>query len=86
MCPITTPIISSLGTVPCSTKLNAISTQGRYGAVNTINPRKERRVSGFLRDQMYTRVLDSGWPRKGIDTSGERHMRHVVAYRRSHEK
>ncbi len=51
-CPITTPIISSLGTIPWTTKLNPINTHGKYGAVNTSKPRKESRVSGFRRDQM----------------------------------
>lgn len=50
--PITTPIISSFGTVPCNTKLNPINTHGRYGAVNTINPRKLNRVSGLRLDHI----------------------------------
>jgi len=76
---MTTPMISSLGTVPCSTRLNPISTHGRYGAVKTSNPKKDRRVSGLRRDQMYTKVEESGWPRNGIDTSGERQMRLPIA-------
>jgi len=51
-CPITTPIISSLGIVPWSAKLKAINTQGRYGAVKTNRPKKLNRVSGFRLDQM----------------------------------
>jgi hypothetical protein len=47
--------------------------------VKTSNPRKLRRVSGLRRDQMYTSVEESGWPRKGIETSGDRRMRLAVA-------
>jgi len=54
--------------------------------VKTSSPRKLSRVSGFRRDQMYTSVDDSGWPRKGIDTSGDSRMRHAMAYSSSHEK
>jgi hypothetical protein len=52
--------------------LNPISTHGKYGAVNTNNPRKLRRVARFRRLQIYTRVELSGDPRKGIETNGER--------------
>ncbi|KAH0490261.1 hypothetical protein TgHK011_001738 [Trichoderma gracile] len=79
MWPITTPMISSLGTVPCMNKLKAISTHGRYGAVKTSSPRKLSLVSGLRRDQMYTRVEDSGWPRNGIDTSGDSTIRLAIA-------
>jgi hypothetical protein len=64
-------MISSLGKDSCIIILNAISTHGKYGAVNTNNPRKLNRVSGFRRLQMYTRVELSGDPRNGIETSGE---------------
>ena len=74
-CPMTTPMISSLGTVPCMTRLNPIKTQGRYGAVKTSSPRKLSLVSGLRRDQMYTSVEESGWPRKGIETRGDSAMR-----------
>lgn len=50
-CPTTTPAISSLGTKPCNTSENAISTHGRYGAVKTSRPRKLSRVSGLRRLQ-----------------------------------
>ncbi|KAH8683072.1 hypothetical protein BGZ60DRAFT_467432 [Tricladium varicosporioides] len=43
-----------------SPKLNPINTHGRYGAVNTNNPKKLNRVSGFRLDQIYTSVDDSG--------------------------
>jgi hypothetical protein len=52
LCPTMTPQISSLGTVLCNTKLNAIKTQGRYGAVNTSKPRKLSLVSLLRLDQM----------------------------------
>jgi hypothetical protein len=84
--PITTPIISSFGMVPCRIRLNPINTHGRYGAVKTSNPKKLNRVSGFRLDQMYTSVDDNGCPRKGIDTRGDRHMRQVMAYISNHEK
>lgn len=77
--PINTPMISSLGMLPWSVRLNPISTQGKYGAVNTSRPRKLSLVSGLRRDQIYTRVEESGCPRKGIDTSGERRSRQVIA-------
>jgi len=51
-CPMTTPMISSFGIVPWRNKLKPISTQGRYGAVNTKSPKKLSRVSGFRRDQI----------------------------------
>jgi hypothetical protein len=51
-CPTITPQISSFGTLPCSTKLNAINTHGRYGAVNTSSPKKLNLVSGLRRDQI----------------------------------
>jgi hypothetical protein len=78
-CPITTPMISSFGTVPCITKLTPISTHGRYGARKTSRPRKLMRVSGLRRDHMYTSVEDKGWPRKGMDTKGDRSNRLVMA-------
>lgn len=86
LCPTITPHISSFGTVPCRTKLNAISTHGRYGAVNTSKPKKLRRVSGFRRDQMYTKLLLNAEPRNGMLSIGESASRSVVAYRSSHEK
>jgi hypothetical protein len=65
----------------------AIKTHGRYGAVNTRTPRKLRRVSGFLRDQMYTRVLDSADPRNGMEVVRElRASSDVHAYSSNHEK
>lgn len=75
---MTTPIISSLGTVPCITRLNPISTQGKYGAVKTSNPRKLSLVSGFRRDHMYTSVEDKGWPRNGMETSGDRRIKKAI--------
>lgn len=78
-CPITTPMISSLGIMPWTTKLNSISTHGSHGAVNTSRPRKLSWVSGFRLDHMYTSVEDRGWPRNGMDTKGDRHIKHVVA-------
>ena len=74
-----TPHISSFGTVPCSTRLKAIKTHGRYGAVNTSSPRKESLVSGFRRLHMYTNVELSAEPRKGMESSGERQRREAVA-------
>ena len=74
-----TPHISSLGIVLCITRLNAIKTHGRYGAVNTSNPKKLSLVSGFLRDQMYTKVLLRDGPRKGMDSNGESARRMDVA-------
>lgn len=79
LCPTITPQISSLGTVPCSTRLNAINTHGRYGAVNTSNPRNDSRVSGFRRDHMYTSELERAEPRKGIERRGESRRRSAVA-------
>ena len=79
LCPTITPQISSFGTVPCNTKLNAIKTHGRYGAVNTSNPRKLNLVSGFLLLHMYTKELDKADPRKGMLSIGERASRSVVA-------
>jgi hypothetical protein len=64
--------------VPCNTRLKPIRTQGKYGAVKTSKPRKLSLVSGFLRDQMYTSVEESGWPRNGIETSGDKAIRHVI--------
>lgn len=75
---MTTPMISSLGTVPCITRLKPISTQGKYGAVKTNSPRKLSLVSGFRRDHIYTSVEDSGWPRKGMETSGDRRIKKAV--------
>lgn len=77
--PTITPQISSFGTVPCKTSENAISTHGRYGAVNTSKPKKLRRVSGFLRLQMYTKLLLSALPRNGMESKGESMRRTVVA-------
>jgi len=85
-CPTITPQISSFGTLPCNTKLNAISTHGKYGAVKTSSPKKLNLVSGFLRDHIYTKLLLNADPRKGIDRRGERHSRIDVAYSRSQEK
>ena len=76
---MTTPIISSLGTVPCMTRLKPIRTHGRYGAPKTSSPRKLNLVSGFRRDQMYTKVDDNGWPRNGMETRGDRAMRLAMA-------
>ena len=72
-------MISSLGMLPCSVRLKAISTQGRYGALNTNNPRKLNLVSGLRRDQIYTRVEERGCPRNGIDTIGESRIRQAMA-------
>ena len=77
--PTITPQISSFGTVPCRTRLNAIKTQGRYGAVKTSSPRKDSLVSGFRLLHMYTKVELSAEPRKGIESSGERQRSNVVA-------
>ena len=74
-----TPQISSFGTVPCSTRLKAIKTHGRYGAVNTSSPRKESLVSGFRLLHMYTSVELRAEPRKGMESSGERQRREAVA-------
>jgi hypothetical protein len=60
--------------------------QGRYGAVNTKSPRKLNLVSGFLRDQMYTKVEDRGCPRKGMETRGDNKRRLDMAYMSSQEK
>lgn len=57
--------------VPCTIRLNAMSTKGRYGAVNTSNPRKLSLVSGFFRPQMYTRLAEREEPRNGKDRNGE---------------
>jgi len=76
---MTTPINSSLGTLPCKIRLKPIKTHGRYGAVKTKRPKKLSLVSGFRLDQMYTSVDDKGWPKKGIETSGESAIRHEVA-------
>ena len=78
-CPTITPQISSFGTLPCSTKLNAINTHGRYGAVKTSSPKKLNLVSGFLLDHMYTKLLLNADPRKGMDRRGERQRRMEVA-------
>lgn len=48
-----------------------MSTKGRYGAVNTSNPRKLSLVSGFFRPQMYTRLAEREEPRNGKDRNGE---------------
>lgn len=78
-CPTITPQISSLGTVPCKTKLNPIRTQGKYGAVNTKRPKKLSLVSGFRLDQIYTSELLSADPRKGMESMGLRQRRIEVA-------
>lgn len=67
-------------------RLNAIKTQGRYGAVKTNKPTKLIRVSGLRRDQMYTRVEDSGWPRNGMETRGDSKIKLVIEYAKSQEK
>ena len=55
--------------------------------MKTSSPRKLSRVSGFLRDQMYTSVLDNDEPRNGIDVVRELNASSdVVAYSRSQEK
>lgn len=77
--PTMTPQISSFGTVPCNTRLNAINTHGKYGAVKTSKPRKLNLVSGFLRDQMYTKLLLNAEPKNGIDNIGDRQRRIDVA-------
>ena len=79
LCPTTIPQISSFGTVLCITRLNAISTSGRYGAVNTNRPKKLSLVSGLRRAHMYTRVLLNAGPRKGIEKMGEITRRMLVA-------
>jgi hypothetical protein len=71
-------MISSFGIVPCNTRLKPIRTQGKYGAVKEIRPMKLSLVSGFLRDQMYTSVEESGWPRKGMETSGDIAIKQVI--------
>ena len=78
-CPTMTPHISSFGTVPCSTRLKAINTHGRYGAVKTSSPKNESLVSGFRRLHMYTSVELSAEPRKGMESSGERQRSDAVA-------
>lgn len=78
-CPTITPQISSFGTVPCNTRLNAIRTQGKYGAVNTSSPRKLSLVSGFRLLQMYTKLLLNAEPRKGMESRGERTSKIEVA-------
>lgn len=60
-------------------RLNPIRTHGRYGAENTSSPRKLSCVSGLRLDQMYTSVDESGWPRKGSDTSGDKAIRLTIA-------
>lgn len=55
--------------------------------MKTRTPRKLSLVSGFRRDQMYTRVLDSAEPRKGIEVVSElRANSDVQAYKSSQEK
>jgi hypothetical protein len=58
--------------------LNAIRTHGRYGALNTKRPKKLRRVSGFRRLQIYTRLDDNAGPRKSRERNGERIRREVI--------
>ncbi len=79
-------MISSFGMVPCSSSEKPMSTHGRYGAEKTSRPRKLRRVFGSRRLQMYTRLDDSGEPRKGIDTSGDSSSSDTLAYSSSHAK
>lgn len=79
LCPTITPQISSFGTVPCNTKLNAISTHGKYGAVKTSRPKKLSLVSGLRLLQMYTKLLLNADPRNGIESKGERTSKTVVA-------
>ena len=54
-------------------------THGRYGAVKTSNPKKLNLVSGFRRDQIYTKLLLNAEPRKGIESMGESARRIDVA-------
>ena len=79
LCPTITPQISSFGTVPCNTRLNAIKTHGRYGAVKTSNPKKLNLVSGFRLLHIYTSELESADPRKGMLSMGESPSRSMVA-------
>lgn len=79
-------MISSFGIVPCNTRLNAINTHGRYGAVNTNRPKKLNLVSGFLLDHIYTRLLLRAEPRNSIERKGAAAMRIVEAKRSSQEK
>jgi hypothetical protein len=80
------PHISSFGTVPCMIKLKHRSTQGRYGALNTSSPKKLSKVSGFLRLQMYMRVLLRAEPRNAMENMGAMQRRSVEAKVSSHEK
>lgn len=75
-----------MGTVPCTIRLKAINTQGRYGAVKTKRPRKLSLVSGFLRPQIYTRLEESEEPKNGSDRKGDAMRRADVAYNRSQAK
>lgn len=56
-----------------------MSTQGKYGAVNTNRPKKLSLVSGLRLLQMYTKLLLSAEPRKGMESKGERTSKIVVA-------
>jgi hypothetical protein len=78
-CPMITPQISSFGTLPCTAKLKAISTQGSHGALNTSSPRKLSNVSGLRRLQMYTSIELRGEPRKAMLKKGAMQRRHVAA-------
>lgn len=67
-------------------RLKASRTHGKYGALNTSNPRKLNSVSGFFRLQMYMRVLLSADPRKAMENMGAMQRRSVEAKVSSHEK
>lgn len=85
LCPTTTPQISSLGTLPCTAKLNAMSTHGNHGALKTSNPRKLSIVSGFRRLHMYTSTEESAVPRKAIEKTGASARRKTEAKPRRKE-
>jgi hypothetical protein len=80
------PHISSFGTVPCMMSEKHNSTHGRYGALNTSNPRKLSNVSGFFRLHMYMSVLLSADPRNAMENMGAMHKRSDDAKVSSHEK
>lgn len=50
--PTIIPASSSFGTLPCTINENINSTHGKYGALNTTNPKKLSIVSGFFLLQM----------------------------------
>jgi hypothetical protein len=62
------------------------STHGRYGALNTRSPKKLSKVSGFLRLQMYIRVLLSADPRNAMENMGAIQRSSDEAKVSSHEK